>query len=131
MNTFDQAEHLIKNHSMLREALNELAKNPSRDTAIVAVARTIEASNMEHSLQQQKPTPLSSTTRKGDMGAELLQLTMDSENDMVITVVNPNTGQHLSVEFCTYHGGGKSLNTREALLNLFAAMQRDQKEQGT
>ena len=131
MNVFDQAENLIKHHSMLREALNELARNPERNNAIVAVARAVEAAAMEHSLQQQKPTPLSSIARKGDMGAELLQLTMDSENDMVIEVVNPETGQRLSVEFCTYHGGGKSLKTREALLNLFSAMQQDKKEQGT
>ncbi len=62
--------------------------------------------------------------RRQDMGPGHFRLAFDSENDVVVEVFDGKRSTR--VEFCTTgSGGGRSPHTRQALLGLMAAMERD------
>lgn len=63
--------------------------------------------------------------RFGDMSpTDHLRVGLDSDNDVYVSVAGD--GGHASVEFCTGgNGGGASMRTREALINLMLAIEAD------
>lgn len=62
---------------------------------------------------------------RDDMGQGLLRVLFDSDNDVIVAIW-PEGEPSVSVEFCNGGGGGgKSLNTRKALIDLMCAMERD------
>ena len=59
------------------------------------------------------------------MGQGQLRVLLDSDNDVIVAIW-PKGEPSASVEFCTPGaGGGKSPETREALIALMCAMERD------
>jgi hypothetical protein len=67
--------------------------------------------------------------RPGDMGLSTLRVLFDSDNDVIVEVVEGDTAatfRRASIEFCNgLGGGGKSPRTREALIALMVAMESD------
>jgi hypothetical protein len=62
---------------------------------------------------------------RDDMGQGQLRVLFDSDNDVIVAVW-PNGQPSAAVEFCNGGGGGgKSPNTRAALIALMCAMERD------
>lgn len=58
-----------------------------------------------------------------------LRLTLDGDNDICVEVFDPRHECFCAVEFCTPgSGGGKSPHTRKALIEVMAAMERDNAE---
>ena len=58
-----------------------------------------------------------------------LRLTLDGDNDICVEVFDPRHECFCSVEFCAPgSGGGKSSHTRKALIEVMAAMERDNAE---
>ena len=56
-----------------------------------------------------------------------IRVGLDSDNDVYVSVWDEDGGA--SVEFCTsFSGGGKSPNTRKALINLMIAIEKDNAE---
>lgn len=71
--------------------------------------------------------------RVGDMapaGQSHMRVALDNENDACVTIWDASRGEgrSASIEFCTRLGGGKSANTRAALVALMVAMERDNAE---
>jgi len=64
--------------------------------------------------------------RGGDDGGGELHVYIDDDGDAHVSVTR-NRKKHVfqSTEFCTLRGGGRSKNTRQALLALFAAIEAD------
>lgn len=72
-------------------------------------------------------------SRKGDMGAETIELLIEDDGDISIALSNGATDfkefERVSMQFCSPGmGGGKSPRTLKALRNLFIAIQEDNKE---
>lgn len=70
--------------------------------------------------------------RSGDMAPKddtRLCVILDNDYDVIVSVSSLTSGEYKSadVEFCTYHGGGKSPKTRAALIKLMCAMEEDNK----
>lgn len=58
-----------------------------------------------------------------------LRLTLDGDNDICVEVFDPRHECFCAVEFCAPGaGGGKSSHTRKALIEVMAAMERDNAE---
>jgi hypothetical protein len=66
--------------------------------------------------------------RFGDMSpTDHLRVGLDSDNDVYVSVAGESG--HGSVEFCTgSNGGGSSMRTRDALINLMLAIEADNAE---
>jgi hypothetical protein len=59
------------------------------------------------------------------MGQGQLRVMFDGDNDVILAIW-PNGEPSASVEFCNaFNGGGKSPETRKALIALMCAMERD------
>jgi hypothetical protein len=62
---------------------------------------------------------------RDDMGKGQLRVMFDGDNDVIVAIW-PHDKPSASVEFCNgFNGGGKSLETRKALIALMCAMERD------
>lgn len=62
---------------------------------------------------------------RDDMGQGQLRVMFDGDNDVIVAIW-PYNQPSASVEFCNgFNGGGKSLETRKALIALMCAMERD------
>lgn len=75
--------------------------------------------------------PFEFVERHEDMSQKgRLSVGMDNCGDLIVTILpDPNEYHRLSVEFCTVgSGGGKSDNTRRALVELYKAMRADNEE---
>lgn len=72
------------------------------------------------------PVPvLESFERQEDMGPGRLQLILDGDADVIVTVIDKD-GHANSVEFCTaIMGGGRSPKVREALINVIRAIREE------
>lgn len=66
-------------------------------------------------------------SRTEDMGSGYLRVLLDSDNDVVVEVWNGE--RSAAVEFCNGGGGGgRSMNTRVALIQLMSAIEKDNAE---
>lgn len=69
--------------------------------------------------------------RRGDMGQERLQIILQEDGDVCLTLHNAARDhtefQRVGIEFCTGSGGGRSPHTLRALQELVRAVARDEK----